>query len=104
MRVLVLATFLLQGATGRQDSWFGVDKLKHFFVSAFIQSVSYSALRSVDAGHREAMLGAACVTTLFAVGKEVHDVRSGSFFSTRDLVWDAAGAGSATLLLDRTRR
>lgn len=104
MRALLLATFLLQGTPGHHDSWFGVDKLKHFFVSAFIQSVSYSALRTVDVRHQEALVGASCVTAVFAIGKEVRDARSGAFFSTRDLVWDAAGAGSAVLILDRTRR
>jgi hypothetical protein len=28
------------------DSWFASDKVKHFFMSAFIESVSYSALQA----------------------------------------------------------
>jgi uncharacterized protein YfiM (DUF2279 family) len=66
--------------------------------------VSYSALRTLDVRHDQALLGASCVTLTFGVGKELVDVRRGSTFSGRDLVWDAAGAGSATILLDRTSR
>jgi putative lipoprotein len=102
MKLIVASAFLLQSAAG--DSWFGVDKLKHFFVSAFIQSVSYSALRAVDVNHGEALIGASCVTAALAIGKEFHDLRGGSVFSARDLVWDAAGAGGSVVLLDRTRR
>jgi uncharacterized protein YfiM (DUF2279 family) len=102
MKLIVVSALFLQSTAG--DSWFGVDKLKHFFVSAFIQSVSYSAFRAADVNHGEALIGASCVTAAFAVGKEVHDRRSGSAFSARDLVWDAAGAGGSVVLLDRTRR
>jgi uncharacterized protein YfiM (DUF2279 family) len=38
MKLIVVSALFLQSTAG--DSWFGVDKLKHFFVSAFIQSVS----------------------------------------------------------------
>ncbi len=101
MRLVLVGALLLQSGG---DSWFGVDKLKHFFDSAFVQSVSYSALRTLDVGHDRALVGASCVTATFAVGKELYDARRGSFFSARDLVWDVAGAGTATLLLDGTRR
>jgi uncharacterized protein YfiM (DUF2279 family) len=39
---------------------------------------------------------------MVGVGKEVHDRRTKGEFSVRDLAWDAAGAGSASLLLVRT--
>jgi uncharacterized protein YfiM (DUF2279 family) len=38
------------------------------------------------------------------VGKEVHDLHTNGEFSLRDLTWDAAGAGAATVLLVRTKR
>ena len=44
------------------DAWFGIDKLKHFFLSAFINSVSYSALQAAGAHHRSAMAGAIGIT------------------------------------------
>ena len=41
MRGLVLVFGLHAG-----DHWFGADKFKHFFMSAFVESVTYSALRA----------------------------------------------------------
>ena len=41
MRGLVLVFGLHAG-----DHWFGADKVKHFFMSAFVESVTYSALRA----------------------------------------------------------
>lgn len=86
------------------DHWFGADKLKHFFVAAFAQSVTYSALQAARVRHDQALVGAWTVTAVISVGKEVHDRRTTGLFSVRDLVWDAAGAGAATVLLERSRR
>ena len=86
------------------DPWFGADKLKHFFVSAFVQSVAYGALRATNADHRSSLYGASVASAVVGIGKELRDRRVSGEFSVRDLVWDAAGAGSASLLLDRTRR
>ena len=86
------------------DPWFGVDKVKHFFVSAFVQSVVYGTLRATNADHRSSLYGASAASAVVGIGKELRDRRAGSTLSVRDLLWDAAGAGTATLLLDRTRR
>ncbi|MDQ3810823.1 MAG: hypothetical protein M3336_11080, partial [Chloroflexota bacterium] len=86
------------------DGWFTADKVKHFLMSAFVQSVSYSVLRTAHLDHSVALVSASGVTTLVAVGKELYDRRTGGDFSPRDLVWDAAGASSATLLLTRSVR
>ena len=86
------------------DRWFAPDKVKHFFLAAFIQSVSYSALRVADVEHSAAVAGASGITALAAVGKELYDRRTERGFSPRDLVWDAAGAWGATLLLNRSVR
>ncbi len=88
---------------GPGDHWFAPDKVKHFFVSAFVQSVSYSALRAARADDRQAILGASAVSLAVGVGKEWHDRRAGGDFSLKDLTWDVAGAGAATLVLRRTR-
>jgi uncharacterized protein YfiM (DUF2279 family) len=97
---LVLA---LQVAAPR-DSWFGADKLKHFFVAAFTQSVAYSALQASHIRHDRALAGAWAVTAAVSVAKELRDSRTTGLFSVRDLVWDAAGAGLATVLIDRSAR
>jgi uncharacterized protein YfiM (DUF2279 family) len=94
-----------QVAVPHQDSWFGIDKLKHFFVSAFIESVTYSALQAAHANHRSALGGAIGVTMAVGVGRELHD-RSvpGNIFSIRDLTWDAVGATAGAVLSSHTIR
>jgi len=110
LRPLVVVALLLQaraaaaqGAPPR-DRWFGVDKVKHFFASAFVQSLAYGTIRATGASHSSSLAGASAVTAVVDVGKEIRDRRSYGLFSTRDLVWDAAGAGTATLMLRRTVR
>ena len=99
--LLVLA---LHAPAGRPaDRWFGPDKVKHFFMSGFTQSVAYSGLRATGMAHGSSLTTASAVTAAVGLGKEWHD-RRGTGFSARDLVWDAAGAGTATLLLRRTTR
>jgi putative lipoprotein len=92
------------GDGGSDDPWFGADKIQHFFAAAFVQSVSYSGLRALDASHGSALTGATLTSATAGLGKEIYDWRRGAGFSVRDLVWDAAGAGAATLLLEQTRR
>ena len=88
-----------------RDSWFSPDKIKHFFMSAFIESVSYSALQAARVDHRSALAGAIGVTAAFGVGREIHDSRNpNNHFSVRDLSWDALGAGAGVVLLSHTIR
>lgn len=86
------------------DKWFGSDKLKHFFMAAFTQSVAYSALQAARVRHDQAVAGAWAVTATVSVAKELRDRRAYGLFSVRDLVWDAAGAGAVTLLIARSVR
>jgi uncharacterized protein YfiM (DUF2279 family) len=90
--------------TAPPDRWFAGDKLQHFFTSAFVQSMSYGALRTSGLGHGAALAGASVTTAAVGVGKELRDQRLRGEFSVRDLTWDAAGAGAATVLLVRTQR
>jgi putative lipoprotein len=85
------------------DSWFGVDKVKHFIVAAVVQGISYSVLRQHGVRHDQALVGATFVTGVASVGKEWVDRRRMGLFSTRDLVWDAAGAATATILLHQSK-
>jgi len=94
-----------QAAVAHTDSWFGIDKLKHFFMSAFIESVSYSALQVMGVKHRSAMGGAIGVTLGFGLARELHDRRMpGNIFSLRDLTWDALGTGAGAILSAHTIR
>lgn len=103
---LSLAVNLLYGQTAVvRDKWFGIDKIKHFFMSAFIESVSYSALQAAGAKHRTAMTGAIGITVGFGVAREIHDKRTpGNIFSVRDLTWDAIGTAAGAALLSHTIR
>ena len=100
----IVPALMLSLSVNLSDPWFGIDKVKHFFMTAFVHSVSYSTFRLTNADHRSSMIGASAVSAGFGIGKEVFDRRRGGVFSTRDLVWDAAGATSAAALLSQTRR
>ena len=101
---LCLAVNIIYAQTAvARDSWFGIDKIKHFFISAFIESVSYSALQAARVNHRTALTGAIGVTASFGVARELHDKRKpGNRFSYRDLTWDTIGAGAGVVLLRST--
>ncbi|MFL5560298.1 MAG: uracil-DNA glycosylase family protein [Gemmatimonadaceae bacterium] len=111
MRTLVAAAAVLVALAPRAaaaqipaDDWFGTDKVKHFFTSALIQSLAYSVTQVTTRGPRSSLLLSASVATAAAgIGKEMYDRRSYGHFSVRDLAWDAAGAGTASLMLARTR-
>lgn len=96
--------FSLSPAVASGDRWFAPDKIQHFLSSAFVQSMSYGALRTTGLSHGASLAGASVTTAAVGVGKETHDLRSKGEFSIRDLTWDAVGAGTATVLLVRTQR
>ena len=108
LALLLLAPIPLSAQRAKapsRDPFFGPDKVQHFFVSAFLQSITYSALRATKASHQSSLAGATVTSALFGLGKEVKDKRGTSqLFSARDLVWDAGGIGTATLLIGHTRR
>jgi len=75
----------------RSDAWFGEDKLRHVAMSFASASFAGVTLRACGVG--DAASPAAVAAALAAgLGKELYDVRTGSFFSFRDLAWDVAGA------------
>jgi putative lipoprotein len=87
------------------DRWFGIDKVKHFFMSMFIESVSYSALQAAHVKHSSAMAGAIGITIGLGVAREIHDQRTpGNIFSVRDLTWDVIGTGVGAVFLSHTIR
>lgn len=103
--VVALLVFRWPGGGGAsvRNTWFGADKVKHFVTSFFVQSVSYSALRLAGARPHASLAGATAVTAAVGVAKEVHDRRSYGLFSTGDLLWDAAGIGTASVMLQRAK-
>lgn len=86
------------------DGWFGADKIKHFFMSAFIQSMAYSSVRAAGASHDGAIVSATAATVGFGVGREIYDGRVKRAFSYKDLVWDGAGLAAGMVLVNNARR
>jgi uncharacterized protein YfiM (DUF2279 family) len=103
---LCLAVNIVYAQTAvARDSWFGIDKIKHIFISAFIESASYSVLQAARTNHRTALAGAIGVTAAFSVGRELYNKRTpGNHFSYQDLTWDALGATAGAVLLNHTIR
>ena len=88
-----------------RESWFGSDKIKHFFLSAFVESVAFSFAQAAGANRRTALASGIGAAAVVGLGREIHDKRTpGKWFSYRDLAWDAAGIGSAALLLSHTTK
>src|ERR671922_2510544 len=85
-------------------AWIGPDKVKHFFLSAFVQSASYSAFRLGGVDHDGALIAAGATTVAVGVGKEVRDSRVGRRFDVGDLMWDLAGGAAAAAVLEHSRR
>jgi uncharacterized protein YfiM (DUF2279 family) len=105
VRGLLLVLSLNGSSTARSDDgWLSTDKVKHFLTSAFVQSLAYGSLRGVGASHGVALAGATVTSAVAGVGKELYDARTGGDPSVRDLAWDAAGAGVASLLLAHSAR
>lgn len=81
----------------------GSDKVKHFFLSAFVQSISFSVTRAAGMDRADAHVAAGVVTISVGIFKELDDRRVGRSFSASDLAWDAAGALAAAATLNGTR-
>ena len=101
MRGLVLLFTLNRGEGG--DRWLSADKAKHFFLGAFVQSVSFGVLRSARVERRSALAGASVASLGAALGKEVHDRFSAGDPSLKDLVWTLGGAAAISPLLLRSK-
>ena len=102
-KALALITLLNAPEPRQPDRWFGADKVKHFLMSAFIQSAAFSAARAAGSSRPNAQIVAGVSSFTFAVGKEVFDRRRGRPFSVKDLVWDGGGSLTAASLLNGTR-
>ncbi|HEY0527952.1 MAG TPA: DUF2279 domain-containing protein [Gemmatimonadaceae bacterium] len=93
-----------QAAVAR-ESWFGADKIKHFFISAFVESLAFSGLQAAGANRRVALGGGIATSAAIGIAREIHDWRTpGKWFSYRDLTADAVGIGAAAILLRHTAR
>ena len=88
----------------QRESWLGPDKVKHFFMAAFIESAAFSGLEAGGGSRNSAFAGAVGTTVAISIGREVHDKRTKGLFSLGDLLWDAIGAAAAGEMLRHTQR
>lgn len=104
MRGLLLV-FSLHGSPNFEsgDRWFGADKAKHFFMSAFVECGAFSALRLTGMHPHPALNTAIGVAAGVGVGKEVYDRFSGGDPSLKDLAWDGVGIAAAGVVLHHTK-
>lgn len=101
--IRVAALVVLLSAPPGIHRWFGADKIKHFLMSALVQSTAFSAARAAGVKRPNAQIVGGVSTTSIAFLKELHDRRTGKPFSVADLVWDAGGGVAAAALLNGTR-
>lgn len=101
-QLLLVLMLVGQSTPASRGRWFGPDRVKHFFLSFFVQSASYSIARTANVDHSTSLAVASGVTATAAVSKELWDRKRGTGFDAGDLVWDALGAGAATALLVRS--
>lgn len=105
MLPLVIAfSFHLPASGQSTDPWFAPDKVKHFFMSTFVQSGSYGALRTTGIRSGPALVGASATTLAVGIGKEIWDRHSHGDVSGKDVAWDVAGGVAAGIVLSRTTR
>jgi uncharacterized protein YfiM (DUF2279 family) len=96
--------FAQAAAASPADPWFSADKIKHFFLSAFATSISFSALQAAGANRRTAMTGAIGASLALGVARELHNRRTTQLFSLKDLTWGVMGTAAAATMLNQTTR
>jgi putative lipoprotein len=105
--IVLLFSFHLSARVQRApdaDRWLSSDKARHFFMSAFVQSASFSAIRATGVSRTTSLAGATAVSAGIGIGKELYDRKFGGDPSWKDLGADGAGILAATTLLVRTPR
>lgn len=94
-----------QSATPKpSDSIIGVDKVKHFFIAGFVESMTFASLQAAGANRLPARTAAISATAIVSVAREIHDRKTKGLFSVRDLLWDSIGATAGILLINKTQR
>jgi putative lipoprotein len=88
----------------QRESWLGPDKVKHFFMAAFVESIAFGGLEAGGGSRKAALAGAIGTTVAISIGRELHDKRTKGLFSLGDLLWDAIGAAAAGEMLRHTQR
>ncbi len=86
------------------DALIGADKLKHFFIAGFVESMAFAGSQAIGANRGTARGAAIGLTVAVSIGREIHDRKTKGLFSIRDLAWDAIGATAALIVLNKTQK
>lgn len=86
------------------DPIFGVDKVKHFFMAGFVESMTFASLQAAGSNRSAARTGGIAAAAVVSFGREIHDRRTKGLFSVRDLIWDAIGASAALVVINKTQK
>lgn len=92
----------LGGEPKRSDPWLSPDKAKHFFLSMFVESLSFSVLRAANTSRTGSLFGAAAAGVGFGAGREIYDYYHPGTPSLKDLAWDVAGVAAGAVALHQT--
>ncbi len=87
-----------------RDTFLGPDKVKHFLLSAFIESVGFSGMQMIGANRSTSLAAATAVAAAAGITRELHDGRTKGLFSLGDLTWDALGIGASLLVIEHSQR
>ena len=88
----------------QDDAFFGTDKVKHFFIAGFVETMAFAGAQAAGSARSAARPVAIGTVTAVSLGRELYDLRKKGLFSVRDLAWDALGAGAALLVVNKTQR
>lgn len=104
---LLFLCLTLGGRNGPQpqprDGWFGEDKLKHFVTTFLVTSLAASGARAAGLDQGTSLVVGAGTGAVVGVGKELSDRRRDGTASFKDIVWDLAGVGAASVVQARAQ-
>ncbi|HEU0298371.1 MAG TPA: hypothetical protein VFR37_02930 [Longimicrobium sp.] len=87
-----------------RDPWFSEDKFKHFATTFLVTSLAASGARAAGLDHDTSLYVGAGTGATVGIAKELNDRRrEGSTASFKDIVWDLAGVGAATVVQARAQ-
>jgi uncharacterized protein YfiM (DUF2279 family) len=98
----LLLTLHFGGDPKPADRWLAPDKARHFFLSVFVESMSFSVLRSAGVGRNASLVGASALTAGLGAGREIYDHFHPGTPSVKDLAWDGIGIAAAAVVLHQT--
>jgi uncharacterized protein YfiM (DUF2279 family) len=92
-----------QAAAPPPDKWFAEDKLQHYFMSFATTQLAAGAARAAGFERSPSLAVGVAAGASAGLWKEWRDRRRGGPFSTRDLVWDAAGIASGVVVMKQLK-